>query len=364
MGRVNYRFDEFLQASQAVLVTGEAIHVPGSSPYYVPLREIPRLDLPTTVLVRNAASTSTINPSQDCDIVQNTDSNEDTTALYTGRDTSGAGGGLWRAFIQFNIAALPSSPASVKLRIYCVYSGALTSLTLGVHQVTSTWTETGPKWSVQPTVNPSPASAFVLTPPGPKSQINGWYEADVTNLYNTWKAGTNYGLQLKMDESLYDTKTQIVSRTGGTPPQLVVVSSGALYSEVGTYIDPGPSEFACHYGTGRLRFHSSAAGADLLCDYRGTGSPVDAADSVVWLGTTTGTNTITATTETAIALFAGMTLAAKMGGSNTGAATLNINGLGGKAIQLKGAPVTSGQLVSGASYFFLYDGTAFQLIGV
>lgn len=366
MGNVNYRYNEFRQTSKAVLITGEALKIPASGDMIVPLREVPKLDLPSTVLVRNAASSSSSNPDQDCSAVQNSNSNDNSDTLYAGRDFLVNGGGLWRTFLRFNIAALPSSPSSVKLRLFVssTFLQPVQSASFSIHQVTSSWTETGPTWAAQPTYNTSPASAIAITSPGPKDSPSGWYECDITNLYNLWKAGTNNGLLLKGDESAYGTQVRFHSRSNTFQPQLVLVSSGNVYNEVGTYIDPGPGEFACHYGTGRLLFHSSAAGLDLLADYRGTGSPVDANNNVVWLGTTSGTNTITATTETSMALYPGLAVSAKMGGTNTGAATLNINTLGAKPILRLGAAVTSGQLASGVVYDFRYDGTSFHMIGV
>ena len=64
----NYRYDEFADTDNSVLLTGEAITVPASSPYYVPLLEIPREELPSTVLVRTAGSSSTVTPDQDCSV--------------------------------------------------------------------------------------------------------------------------------------------------------------------------------------------------------------------------------------------------------------------------------------------------------
>lgn len=364
MPPINHRFDEFLQASLAQLILAEAIKVPAASPYYVPLREVPREQSPSTVLVRNAASSSSNNPDQDCSVFQSTNSNDNGTQLYFGREFAVNGGGLFRAFIRFNIAALPSSPSSVKLRVYVVSSYQETSVPVSVHQVTSSWTETGPTWSSQPTYNTSPASAFAATPAGPKSPPSGWYECDITSLYNTWKAGTNNGLMLKTDESVYGNLLQINSRSGSQPPQLVIVSAGNVYTEVGTFVAPGPGEYACHYGTGRLRFHSSAAGLDLLVDYRGIGSSVDAQDVPVWLGTTSGTNTYTATTTTSVTLVPNLIVAAKIGTGNTGAATLNVNGTGAKSIKRFGGALSSGQLVAGAVYLFAYDGTDYHVIGV
>lgn len=362
---INYRFDEFKQSSLATLISGEAIKVPAASPYYVPLREIPRQDIPSTVLVRTAAASSVANPDQDCMVDQsNPTTNDNGLRMYSGRGFQNAGGYLWRTFARFNIASLPSSPSSVKLRLYVANTYSEQAVAFSIHQVTSSWTETGPTWNSQPTYNTSPASALSVTPLGPKSPPSGWYECDITNLYNTWKAGTNYGLLVKADESAYGNRVEFDSRSGPNPPQLVVVSAGNTYAELGSpYVDPGPGEFAIHYGTGRLAFHSSAAGLDLLVDYRGTGSPVDAQDVGVWLGTTTGTNTYVATTATAITLVPGLVVLVKIGTGNTGASTLNINGTGAKAIQRLGAAVSTGQLVGGAVYQMVYDGTNFHIIG-
>lgn len=48
---------------------------------------------------------------------------------------------------------------------------------------------------------------------------------------------------------------------------------------------------------------------------------------------------------------------------NTGASTLNANGLGAKAIQLNGAALTSGQIGAGEKLSLMYDGTQFQIVG-
>lgn len=54
----------------------------------------------------------------------------------------------------------------------------------------------------------------------------------------------------------------------------------------------------------------------------------------------------------------------KIANTNTGASTLNVNGLGVKSIKSAGTTdVTAGQLAVGAVYGFRYDGTNFLLIG-
>jgi len=77
--------------------------------------------------------------------------------------------------------------------------------------------------------------------------------------------------------------------------------------------------------------------------------------------TTSGTDTITLTSGMTITAYASNQLfVAKLGGTNTGAATLNIDSLGAKAVQISGSAVAAGELVSGKFYMFVYDGTAFQ----
>lgn len=51
--------------------------------------------------------------------------------------------------------------------------------------------------------------------------------------------------------------------------------------------------------------------------------------------------------------------------ANTGAATLNVSGLGDKPlVSVSGAPLTSGDLVAGRIYLALYDGAQFRLHAV
>jgi len=47
--------------------------------------------------------------------------------------------------------------------------------------------------------------------------------------------------------------------------------------------------------------------------------------------------------------------------ANTGSATINVNSLGAKTLQLNGSALTSGQLANGATYQATYDGTYFQV---
>lgn len=63
------------------------------------------------------------------------------------------------------------------------------------------------------------------------------------------------------------------------------------------------------------------------------------------------------------AYFAGMYFACKIMATNTGASTIDVNGIGAQAITDRvGNPLTAGELQSGGIYEFRYDGAQFQLM--
>jgi len=82
--------------------------------------------------------------------------------------------------------------------------------------------------------------------------------------------------------------------------------------------------------------------------------------------TSSGTNTITLTyTIAPTAYVQGDSFSFIAGGTNSGAATLNVNGLGAKAITKRGtAALTGGEILSGEIVNVRYDGTEFQLVSV
>lgn len=83
----------------------------------------------------------------------------------------------------------------------------------------------------------------------------------------------------------------------------------------------------------------------------------------VYLTGVAGTNTITGSLTGYSAYFAGSTVAFVASGANTGAATLNINGLGAKSITKQGSTALSqGDIKAGQIVMATYDGTRFQLI--
>lgn len=81
-------------------------------------------------------------------------------------------------------------------------------------------------------------------------------------------------------------------------------------------------------------------------------------------GVASGTNTYTVTIDNTPSLSIGLRVAVKFTNSNTGASTLNINGLGAKPIvKAGGTALSSGNLKANGVYTLVYDGTNFQLQG-
>ena len=107
--------------------------------------------------------------------------------------------------------------------------------------------------------------------------------------------------------------------------------------------------------------HTNVANALNRNEYAAAGQVQDS--SLQWLTSVAGTNTITASiTPSPSAYTAGQTFRFVAAGANTGAATLNINGLGAKSIFKSGTgALVGGDIASGGVYEVVYDGTNFQL---
>lgn len=87
-----------------------------------------------------------------------------------------------------------------------------------------------------------------------------------------------------------------------------------------------------------------------------------AQDSGFIYAASSGTDTITLTLSPAVTAYAtGQVFRFKAGGDNTGAATLNVNAVGAKAIQMNGSALAAGAIETGKFYEVIYDGTQFQL---
>lgn len=81
--------------------------------------------------------------------------------------------------------------------------------------------------------------------------------------------------------------------------------------------------------------------------------------------TASGTDTYAATPSPAIAAYAlGQKFLILFTNANTGASTINLNGLGAKAIKKSvSTALASGDILAGQELWLAYDGTNFQIIG-
>lgn len=98
--------------------------------------------------------------------------------------------------------------------------------------------------------------------------------------------------------------------------------------------------------------------------YAAAGQVQDSA--LLYAGTSSGTDTITATLSPAITAYvAGQRYHFKAGGTNTGAATINFNSVGAKDIKKGAAGSTAlgaGDITAGGMYAVEYDGANMQLV--
>lgn len=115
-------------------------------------------------------------------------------------------GGEKRAYLRFDLSGVdPASVGKATLRLYHYHTGGSDALALGVHRVTSSWTEGEGTykpttvaqpgeiaWVHQPSFDANPVAQF-----HPGSEIGQWVEVDVTGLVAAWLSGTpNYGLMI------------------------------------------------------------------------------------------------------------------------------------------------------------------------
>ena len=87
--------------------------------------------------------------------------------------------------------------------------------------------------------------------------------------------------------------------------------------------------------------------------------------STVYASAGGSANTLTLTLSPAITAYAaGQTFTFKASASNTGSATLNVNALGAKGLRYQGSALTGAEVINGAVYTVVYDGTYFQLLNI
>lgn len=109
---------------------------------------------------------------------------------------------------------------------------------------------------------------------------------------------------------------------------------------------------------------TGVANASARTEFAAAGQVADSA--FTWAGTSSGNDTITASVSPAITAYAaGQAFRFLAGGTNTGAATINLNSVGAVAIKKGKAGATAmaaGDITAGGTYEIVYDGTNFQLL--
>ncbi len=108
--------------------------------------------------------------------------------------------------------------------------------------------------------------------------------------------------------------------------------------------------------------HTGVGNASARTDYASAGQVTDGA--LTWGGTAGGTaDALTLSLSPAITAYAtNMRIGFKASASaNTGAATVSVNGLTAKAIELNDAALAAGTILANKYYEIYFDGTAFQL---
>lgn len=107
--------------------------------------------------------------------------------------------------------------------------------------------------------------------------------------------------------------------------------------------------------------HTGVGEATARTDYARASQVQDS--SLLWCSTAGGTaDAFTLMPSPAITAYAaGQAFHFLAVGTNTGAVTVNISGVGAKAVQASGSALAGGEIVSGKLYSIRYDGTQFQL---
>lgn len=108
--------------------------------------------------------------------------------------------------------------------------------------------------------------------------------------------------------------------------------------------------------------HTNVGNATVRTNYTSAGQVQDG--TLTYLTSVAGTNTITAVGAVGMTAYAtGQKFTFVSAGANTGAATININSIGAKALTKNGATALSaGDIPSGAAVEVVYDGTQFQVV--
>ncbi len=173
----------------------------------------------------------------------------------------------------------------------------------------------------------------------------------------TAAANTLAGAELYVYQNLTTTPLTLYSdRACTTPAANPIVSAAGFFPR--RYVASAQLMTLTLKTTAGSTIHSD----DYVAGYAESGNEV----YDIALTTAGGTTAYTLTTGLSLGSYAsGLAFLIKMNATNTGASTLNVDGLGAKDLTKNGSTALSaGDLTSGTVYRVAYDGTRFQVVGV
>ena len=126
--------------------------------------------------------------------------NYGTGAVFFIDDNEGAGcyndNSTAMGLLRFDVSSLPAIAASAKLRLYCTRALASTLgyIPVDVFRLDSDWNEMTTTYASRPTRGALVTTVNVFDEPAGL----GWYEWDITSLYNQWRSGAvaNHGVEI------------------------------------------------------------------------------------------------------------------------------------------------------------------------
>lgn len=215
--------------------------------------------------------------------------------------------------------------------------------------------------------------------PAPASYITGMQVVIVPANDNTASATLNLNSLGAKTVKKFDGATNLAAGDlqAGQPAVLVYDGTNFCLINAGTTTNPMSAVGQLIYGGAggaatALAAHTAATKRFLTTT--GTGAagqapawnPISAADLGGSAGTAGGTDTYTLTLSPPLAAYTtGLTLNVIFTNANTGAATLNVNGLGAKDIKKAvSTALAAADITAGSARILVYDGTNFQLINV
>ena len=215
--------------------------------------------------------------------------------------------------------------------------------------------------------------------PAPSAYVTGMQVVIVPANDNTGATTVNLNSLGAKAVKKFDGATALAAGDlqAGQPAVLVYDGTNFCLVNAGTTTNPMSAIGQLIYGgTGgtptALAAHTAATKRFLTTTGSGTAGQapswgvIAATDLGGIAGTAAGTDTYTLTLSPAIAAYGtGLTLTVIFTNANTGAATLNVNGLGAKSIK-KGvsSDLAAADITAGSARILVYDGTNFQLINV